>query len=1207
MNTHSTSARHTRWMSKSAGQLLLWIALAALPVTGCRTVPAATAPTARAPASSETGPQRTRALRHLGFERCDVFLSPLHLEKVAYTSNGESKMVSLWGTPVQIEKAVAVLDVVDSTEDYCVENLGPASIVRTLPANMVLALALGGIDIGTFSEPPTSNGGWGAIIDVQGDSILAFIPARCRDALRRLLASGDAGSAAAKCQKVGQGQPDPHVPERPPGAAPGRKTAEEKTQSNHGYIAAGLEKDQQSGTSATGTPAPAPPATIVTLTEMAGPRDRQSPDGLPEDSRSGERRSQGDKATKQASEEARDSSRPPKTVKIVFQPTPKGGTGGEANAVTDKATPDNAEDLLDLTLPETVTVIQLLDLVSKHLGLTCVYDPRDIGNQSVVLKLNGDLQGEMKVKNLYALLETVLGSLGLGMIRQQDNLVAVVPVDKALQNQPELVDVENNAVQVGDTVVTRAFNVRYVDIASVTTLLQSMKLSVSATSVEQSNLLLVTCHADRMSRIEQLVEMIDRPGRMKECRLRHLYYVAATPLIAKVRAVLQQLRGIEVATVVTTAQPTATPALQPATFPARPAAEPASKPTVYLDADERANRLLMIGSDEELTQVEELIDALDVAHEDVRVPKTYTIKNISAKLALEQLRQLDILKASGARTAGTDKSSTGDGLTWEPVVAVLDSTNQLLARATPDQHARIQEALRDIDVVPEDNRTIAAYELQHIKADRAKRILEELDLVAVNTTVSSFTTSLDQPGSPTKSEAPAAPAAQPPSGRGAAEPSIPVRSEVLAPKAAEPGVRLASVVVNESTNALLVKATAEQHARIAKIVKYIDTSTPANELTYQMYPLESSAPEHLAGLLERLIVDTTKSKDGKIEKVAKTTEQITIVPDPNTFSLIVYASPKDQKWIGGLIQRLDKRRPQVLIDVTLVEVSRTDSFEYDLNLVASATDAVTGNLVVNPLQTSDNHSRLEGGFNALDQNGNPTGRTRVFYSDEKVQALLTAIQRKNYGRVLAKPKVLVDDGQAGQISTKDQTTYVKESIQIPQTGTPITTRDFVPIDASIQLQITPHISEGDLLRLDIDLSRSDFLTRPLSGAPPDKTTSEVKTTVFVPHDNTVILGGLVRLNQTKGGSKVPILGDVPLVGVLFRSIDNSNVEKKLYVFLKANIVRPYDESRLLDLEKISEEHQRAFEQSESDFQKLEDVPGIVPKPTPPAGVLRDYK
>ena len=90
-----------------------------------------------------------------------MFLGVLHLEKVTYAPQGAAKIVSLWGTPAQIERAAAVLKVVDSAEDYCVENLGPASIVRTLPANTVLAMGLGGIDIGTFSEPPTSTGGCG--------------------------------------------------------------------------------------------------------------------------------------------------------------------------------------------------------------------------------------------------------------------------------------------------------------------------------------------------------------------------------------------------------------------------------------------------------------------------------------------------------------------------------------------------------------------------------------------------------------------------------------------------------------------------------------------------------------------------------------------------------------------------------------------------------------------------------------------------------------------------------------------------------------------------------------------------------------------------------------------------------------------------------------------------------------------------------------
>ena len=89
-----------------------------------------------------------------------------------------------------------------------------------------------------------------------------------------------------------------------------------------------------------------------------------------------------------------------------------------------------------------------------------------------------------------------------------------------------------------------------------------------------------------------------------------------------------------------------------------------------------------------------------------------------------------------------------------------------------------------------------------------------------------------------------------------------------------------------------------------------------------------------------------------------------------------------------MTKSLDKRRPQVLIDVTLVEITRTDTFEYDLNLVANAKDAVIGNIGVDPLHTIDSKARLEGGFNLLDQNGNPTGQTKAFFSDEKVQALL---------------------------------------------------------------------------------------------------------------------------------------------------------------------------------------------------------------------------
>ena len=82
------------------------------------------------------------------------------------------------------------------------------------------------------------------------------------------------------------------------------------------------------------------------------------------------------------------------------------------------------------------------------------------------------------------------------------------------------------------------------------------------------------------------------------------------------------------------------------------------------------------------------------------------------------------------------------------------------------------------------------------------------------------------------------------------------------------------------------------------------------------------------------------------------------------------------------------------------------------------------------------------------------------------------------------------------------------------------------------------------------------------------------------------------MNQSKDGGKVPILGDLPLIGGLFRSIDNSDVQTKLYIFVKANILRPDGfKGGLPDLERISERNRLAFEKSEKKFQEYEQMPG----------------
>jgi len=1136
--------------------MLAAIALAASAVAGCQTAPADGA------GGSASRLRQTYEVKRLKQAQCEAILRPFNLAHMAYTLQGEGGSLVVEGAPDQLRAAKAVLELTDVQEEYCAENLGPASKVRALPSNSQIASALGNLRIGTFTEPPAKDAGSGAIIDVYGDSVWAFLPVRCRARLVATLLNASDARRTRTVAKDASGS-DNGFASMPKAFSSVSSQATPQTGDAANAIARETRPSNISGSSAS-TESPAP--SVVTLAEMGA-----APDPNARERTGGQSPGQG-----------RDGNEPPRTVTVNLSPVPKRAPDAPSPTPSDKAVPANGEDRLTMTLPESITLIQLLDLVGKHVGLNYVYDPREINNQPISLKLHGTLQGEMKVKDLYTLLETVLQFMNLAMVRQKENLVAIVPMEKALQTQPDLVEGGADAVQVGDSVVTRVFDIRNVDVASVMNLLQNMKLTVAATPLDNTNLLLVTCHAGRMSRIEQLVDMIDRPGQPVECRFRRLSYVRATPLIARIRSLGGELQGVSVA-----APSPAARSSTPVATVAKPAVaappEPMDRRTVYLDTDERTNRILMVGLAEELTLIEQLVDVLDVAQEDPRSPRIYTLKHVNAQEAVEKLQKLEVLSGTPSGAPAPGAGAAGDSLTGEPLVAVLETTNQLVVQAAADQHEKIRQFLEFIDVAAADPRTIVAYQIQHIDAIKAKEALEELDLVSVDSKASSFIAGPNQPPGPSRTALP-----------------------ITRPSGVAP--RKAPIVVSESTNALLIKATPEQHTRVAAILKYIDRYTPEEQWIYQVYPLESSSPDHLATLLERLIQEATRDKDGKIEKViAKTDEQITIVPDPNTFSLIVYASQKSQKWIEGLITRLDKRRPQVLIDVTLVEVTRTDTFEYDLSLVGAANGAATGNLVIDPIQSADSGSRLEGGFNLLDQDGTPTGRTRAFYSDRHVQALLNAMARKNYGRVLAKPKVLVDDGRKGQIVTTDTTTYVKESIQIPQTGTPITTREFVPIEANIELNITPHISEGNLLRLDVFMSRDDFGSRPLSGAPPDKATSKVTTTVFVPDDRTVILGGLVKLNQSKGGSKVPFLGDVPLVGVLFRSINNNDIEKKLYVFLKANIVRPYDDSGLLDLQEVSEEHQAAFEESESEFQNHQSVPGVTPEPMPPENVLRDYK
>ncbi|MHC4726383.1 MAG: secretin N-terminal domain-containing protein, partial [Planctomycetota bacterium] len=966
-----------------------------------------------------------------------------------------SSALLVTANPDELIRAMAILNLVDSQGRFEVSRALGASVGKNFPSNEQIASRLGNIAIGNFSNPPAVSAKYRAMIDVHKDAVIVIAPVRKLETILSAV----------------------------------------RELSNHENLF--TQGNTGAGGNWTGPELPRPDMSGLPFAGQGSVMDQ------------------------------------PSTVPTMFEKAvaelPAPAKPYESESIS------NGEDTLQLALPERLSLVDFLGFVGEHLNLNYLYDETKVKGD-ITFKVHGKDRGPIKLKELYPLLEQVMQLHGFVMTRR-GNVVTVVPTAEAQSIDPELYP-DSKEIAVGDAVITRVFKLIHIDTTNAKNLLESMKLTVDVKEVAATKTLIVTGFSYRMPRIEALLDLVDKPGEPKKFRFRQLQYTMAETLSPKIQALAEHLgtititiaEGPKVAPRPSPRKPGETTAAYTARI-RRESSQAAARRTttaakaeqdqagVYLDADERTNRILMIGTQEQLDEVEELIDTLDVAQQNLRTFKLYKMKHVDAEEARRKLEELRII--------------------------------------TPVQRS--------------------AYPYS------SSRITGGAQQTAASTTRTPTTTT------------------RPPTTRQRLD------SDLQESIAGEP-----QVVVVEQTNSLLVNATAEQHTQVSKIIAYIDSEMEEEEIPYKIYPLENQSPDHLFSILEPLVQETVLDKEGKIESVIrKQEEQITIVPDPNTFSLVVYASKKNQVWIGDLITKLDQRRPQVLIDVTLVQISKTDAFNYDLNIIQSfpdlvATSGLTSAIMPGVAEGSSLVSKLlESGRDRFVDFQSNSGKGTGFYGDKHINALITAMEEKDYGRVLAKPKILVNDNEPGVISATD-TTYVTKTtgaVVEGSTGVVQTGVDYQGYDAGITLDIVPHISRGELLRLDITLTRSDFGT--ITGErPPDTNSNEINTTVTVPDGSTIILGGLLKLNQSKGGTKVPILGDIPLIGGLFRSTSNSDLQRHMYVFVKAEIIRP-DEQEFVrgDLQRISDRNRESFEEREIEFQDYRNWPGVKPRKMTPLKVL----
>ncbi len=289
-----------------------------------------------------------------------------------------------------------------------------------------------------------------------------------------------------------------------------------------------------------------------------------------------------------------------------------------------------------------------------------------------------------------------------------------------------------------------------------------------------------------------------------------------------------------------------------------------------------------------------------------------------------------------------------------------------------------------------------------------------------------------------------------------------------------------------------------------------------------------------------------------------------VTADPNTNTIIVIAPPEVHKMYERLIKELDKRRPQVMVSVTMVTLDTTDDFALGVELAHSGSLGKDKNYLVFSsfgLSTVDptivdpvagNLSIIPGiGFNG------------AIINPSTFNAIVRALEKDDRAEIISVPRVLVNDNATATLTSISEQPFT--SVNASET---VSTTSFGGYaSAGSTLTVTPHISEGDHLQLEYTVTLNSFAGEGEGGIPAPRQTNELTSQVTIPDGYTVVVGGLNRKDTTDSVAKLPWLGDIPFLGHAFSLTENSQRKSTLFVFIRPVILR---DDEFKDLKYLSE-------------------------------------
>jgi len=380
------------------------------------------------------------------------------------------------------------------------------------------------------------------------------------------------------------------------------------------------------------------------------------------------------------------------------------------------------------------------------------------------------------------------------------------------------------------------------------------------------------------------------------------------------------------------------------------------------------------------------------------------------------------------------------------------------------------------------------------------------------------------------------------------------------------------VVADERSNSVIISGEPAARARIKALIVKLDMPLDAGGDTQVRYMNYADA-EKIAAKLKEQITGLSQAAPGAGgapggPPMAQAEKSTTIWADPETNALVITAPPKVMRSLMAVVDKLDIRRNQVLVEAIIVDVNLSKSAELGVNWAAFSqkddTRIPAGAFItpVGGVNLIDLAREVDSpGSSGKDLSGTTFGIGRIATNGLSFAAMLRALRSDSNSNVIATPTTVTMDNQEAQIKVAQEVPFITG--QFSNTGTgggnngvnPFTTIQRQEVGTILKL--TPQINEGSTVALKIELESSNVL--PSSAVPNavDVTTSKrtISTNVLIEDGGTIVLGGLISDDYSRSENRVPFLGRIPILGLAFKQRQGRNLKNNLMVFIRPHILR----------------------------------------------------